>query len=73
MAQPSCQWLGVFVRKTHISANFPPEPWSQSSVWGEFAAICTVFYRGAVGSDHGWAGSSQGDSQKRRGEVLGKQ
>lgn len=26
MAQPSCQWLEVFVRKTHISANFPAEP-----------------------------------------------
>lgn len=63
MAQPSCQWLGIFARKTHILANFPAEPWSQSSAWGEFAAIYKTFYRVAVCYNHEWAESSQGASK----------
>lgn len=71
MAQLSCQWLEVFARKTQISANFPAEPWSQSSAWGEFAAIYEAFYRGAVCCAHGWAGSSQEHSQEQR-RTAGK-
>lgn len=57
MAQLSCQWLKVFARKTQISANFPAEPWSQSSAWGEFAAVYEAFYRGAVCCAQGGLGA----------------
>lgn len=72
MAQLSWQWLEVFARKTQISANFPAEPWSQSSAWGEFAAIYEAFYRGAVCCAHGCAGSTQGHSQEQRKTVTGR-
>lgn len=35
MAQPSTSGLGVFARKTHISANFPAEPLGSSPARGE--------------------------------------